>query len=526
MSRSHRACTPSRALVSGAVHGAVRLAELEVQAHVGDGWPLSGARALARTCRLAVPGALAALLLIVSPAVSLGEVGSRAQQKRPARSSLSVRGDFARTPLLTLGTGYGTPNGSTAVRALQRRLLRAGYAPGPIDGRYGPRTEHAVIGFQANHGLQVDGIAGRQTSRALASSLPVLYPGSGYLPDGSGPVRALQRSLASAGYAAGPVDGRYGPLTEQGVMRFQASHTLPVDGIAGPRTLERLVRGKNSRPRRHRARRLHAGRNHDRPRSLGSRQRGRRAQPSSDRTPPRAHTRHVAGSSSLAWLLLIGLVLVLMVRVVWWGTRVRRHRRISSPPRAADGLKRGAANPVPPHPDRKSALAETACPDPAQAMDAAGFAQLERLSEQLRSEAAFRRADERGYATAAFELGLLLEDRGDYVQAKAAYECAEECGMPAAACNLGVLLAREGDVAGAERAFRRADQGGDAVGTLNLATLLNDGGDFAGARAAYQRAHERGTPELSRTARTALAALGSRNVQPRGRPPRGDHGGS
>jgi DNA invertase Pin-like site-specific DNA recombinase len=39
------------------------------------------------------------------------------------------------------------------VREVQRRLLRRGYRPGPVDGRFGPRTRAAVLWFQLKHGL-------------------------------------------------------------------------------------------------------------------------------------------------------------------------------------------------------------------------------------------------------------------------------------------------------------------------------------------------------------------------------------
>lgn len=39
--------------------------------------------------------------------------------------------------------------------------------PGAPDGRFGPRTHDAVIGFQAHHGLVVDGIVGRNTWAAV-----------------------------------------------------------------------------------------------------------------------------------------------------------------------------------------------------------------------------------------------------------------------------------------------------------------------------------------------------------------------
>ena len=51
------------------------------------------------------------------------------------------------------GSGYTRPNGSRRVREVQRRLVRRGYRPGPVDGRFGPRTRAAVIWFQTKHGL-------------------------------------------------------------------------------------------------------------------------------------------------------------------------------------------------------------------------------------------------------------------------------------------------------------------------------------------------------------------------------------
>ncbi len=69
----------------------------------------------------------------------------------------------------------------------------------------------------------------------------LLALGSGFgARDGSRVVRWLQRRLALLGLAAGPLDGLYGPLTEQAVERFQAAGGLRVDGIAGPATLAAL----------------------------------------------------------------------------------------------------------------------------------------------------------------------------------------------------------------------------------------------------------------------------------------------
>ncbi len=49
------------------------------------------------------------------------------------------------------------------VEYLQLALRRAGYDPGPQDGRFGTRTLDALVRFQRDHGLEPDGVAGRLT---------------------------------------------------------------------------------------------------------------------------------------------------------------------------------------------------------------------------------------------------------------------------------------------------------------------------------------------------------------------------
>lgn len=54
------------------------------------------------------------------------------------------------------------------VAAVQTRLELLGFTPGKLDGIYGPKTEAAVIAFQANRGIKVDGIVGPDTRAELA----------------------------------------------------------------------------------------------------------------------------------------------------------------------------------------------------------------------------------------------------------------------------------------------------------------------------------------------------------------------
>lgn len=58
------------------------------------------------------------------------------------------------------------------VLAVQRRLAALGFAPGPLDGRYGPATESAVRELQAGSGIEVDGVVGPQTRAALLVAKP------------------------------------------------------------------------------------------------------------------------------------------------------------------------------------------------------------------------------------------------------------------------------------------------------------------------------------------------------------------
>jgi len=53
-------------------------------------------------------------------------------------------------------------------------------------------------------------------------------------------VEDLQRKLLANGINPGPVDGLFGPKTEDAVRRFQERHALQVDGIAGPKTMKAL----------------------------------------------------------------------------------------------------------------------------------------------------------------------------------------------------------------------------------------------------------------------------------------------
>lgn len=57
------------------------------------------------------------------------------------------------------------------VQQLQKDLAYLNYNPGNIDGIFGPRTLNAVKQFQAQNGLAVDGIVGKQTAYAIINKV-------------------------------------------------------------------------------------------------------------------------------------------------------------------------------------------------------------------------------------------------------------------------------------------------------------------------------------------------------------------
>ncbi len=319
------------------VHGAGERRRFDGRLRLGPELP---PRAVSAAKYAAVLMAAAVLVMAVEPARALASSG------RSAHSA--PRADRAVPVVLAPGSGYRGGREAALVRSLQRRLAGQGYSPGPVDGRYGSRTESAVELFQSARGLRVDGIAGPVTLAALRAS--VLYPGAGYSGAGSGQVRRLQRQLRSDGYNPGPIDGRYGPMTEGAVRRFQAAHGLRVDGIVGRHTfgeLERVVGGQptatRSRPPlgRTRSTRPRGRATHPpaRPRSRGP----RGATPRSGATKHGSQTSRPGGASSPLPVVVVGLLGLAALAIGGWLIARRRRRVTTVAAPTADGVSAPAA---------------------------------------------------------------------------------------------------------------------------------------------------------------------------------------
>ncbi|PFG41679.1 peptidoglycan hydrolase-like protein with peptidoglycan-binding domain [Isoptericola jiangsuensis] len=128
-------------------------------------------------------------------------------------------------PWHTLGTG----DEGAAVAGVQYLLRDQGHAV-TADGVFGPLTRTAVRTFQSAHGLDVDGVVGRQTWPHLVVSTE--------RGDSGHAVRAVQQFglLRFPGDPPLVVDGEFGSQTAQRVRFFQESWGLTIDGIAGQET--------------------------------------------------------------------------------------------------------------------------------------------------------------------------------------------------------------------------------------------------------------------------------------------------
>lgn len=120
-----------------------------------------------------------ALFLLIAAAIVIGVNSSNlhAQVQDERNSTPTPQPAYGNAMQVTIDPSLPTPGpllrtGSTgqSVIDLQSRLKELGYYTSEVDGQFGPATETAVRLFQQQHGLDVDGKVGSQTSAVLYSS--------------------------------------------------------------------------------------------------------------------------------------------------------------------------------------------------------------------------------------------------------------------------------------------------------------------------------------------------------------------
>ncbi|MGH2717586.1 MAG: N-acetylmuramoyl-L-alanine amidase [Actinomycetota bacterium] len=139
---------------------------------------------------------------------------------------------------------------SAAVQDLQTRLERIGstvtpIAPQELGGWFGPSTEQATRAFQQSRGLDVDGIVGEATWKALVDASWSIGERMLRLEEPwlrGDDVRELQGRLNALGFSAGKHDGIFGPETASALSDFQRNLGIDDDGIVGLETQRALRR--------------------------------------------------------------------------------------------------------------------------------------------------------------------------------------------------------------------------------------------------------------------------------------------
>ena len=220
----------------------------------------------------------------------------------PPASAKTAASNEAGHPTSSVPSPESEPERSdpALIALIQDRLAKAGYKPGPPDGRFGARTQQALAAFERDIGLTLRAHPTRETLALLeqhlaakpvtkapvgpaqvatlptsgaanAAPAPVLppAPSAALSPPSAQPLSSatgqpiiltqpaapvsvsstgtdesliflIQHRLREAGYTPGRFDGRMSEQTAAAIRAYQAARSLPVNGVPSRALLERL----------------------------------------------------------------------------------------------------------------------------------------------------------------------------------------------------------------------------------------------------------------------------------------------
>lgn len=172
------------------------------------------------------------------------KTGVRNFQKAYGLSSDGIVGSSTAKALkLTFPINGGIMKGKTTynVAGVQARLKTYGYYTKSVDGVWGNGTLAAVLRYQSDSGLAVDGKVGGATERKLGLTFSTAAKTGGISKGRTTQnVTTVQNKLKSLGYYKSTVDGKWGSKTMCAVMAFQSDNGLTVDGVVGSGTESKM----------------------------------------------------------------------------------------------------------------------------------------------------------------------------------------------------------------------------------------------------------------------------------------------
>ncbi|MCH8154681.1 MAG: peptidoglycan-binding protein [Proteobacteria bacterium] len=233
-------------------------------------WALEPDGPVAERDRDRQPGAeqLAAMAPSVATAPAPAETSespsaaSASTETTQAPSAASASTGTAETQIAETQTAAADQVDEGLVLLIQRELRSAGFDPGPLDGRSGPKFSAAIAAYQRAQGLPVDGRVSIDLLSRLArenlrqgrtapflpspgasqdtgvgagapdrqTALQTPAAGASPAPRGKSLVRSIQERLAARGYYSGPLDGSLGPKTRAAIETYQRAQRYETTG--------------------------------------------------------------------------------------------------------------------------------------------------------------------------------------------------------------------------------------------------------------------------------------------------------
>jgi peptidoglycan hydrolase-like protein with peptidoglycan-binding domain len=140
---------------------------------------------------------IAGTVLVSSAAFAAGQQHDQAQSGQQQSSQNASSGASS-------SSGSQMNMSADMVRQAQQKLTAQGYDPGPVDGKWGPRTQNSVKKFQEDRNLKASGRLDQETMAALDAGGSA-STGSSSSPDqssASGGSSSQDRSSGSSGSSA------------------------------------------------------------------------------------------------------------------------------------------------------------------------------------------------------------------------------------------------------------------------------------------------------------------------------------